>query len=115
MPVAMGDCVGAEWGGSRVGLCQSALPVGACHTPSLPKICVLLEASQASRPASQQSECSSALGCNRTNCSERVAAESKSLKQSKKMICYFYRVSPSYFYLLLWEPLKKRVWQHFQI
>lgn len=54
MPVAMGDCVGVERGGSGVGLCQSALPVGASHTPSFPKICVLLEASQAGRPPPQQ-------------------------------------------------------------
>lgn len=55
--VAVGDCVGAERGGSSVGLCQSAVPVGAHHTASLAQICVFLEAPQASRPASQQGEC----------------------------------------------------------
>lgn len=59
LPVAMGDGVGAEWSGSSVGLCQGAVPVGASHTASLTKICVLLEAPQTSRPASQQSECRS--------------------------------------------------------
>lgn len=62
VPVAMGDGVGAERGGSSVGLRKGALPVGACHTPSLPKICFLLEAPQTSRPASQQGEYRSAQG-----------------------------------------------------
>lgn len=46
MPVAMGDGVGAERGGSSVGLRQGALPVGAHYSPSLAKICVVLEAPQ---------------------------------------------------------------------
>lgn len=54
---AVGDCVGAEWGGSAVGLCQGAVPVGAHHTPSLTKIGLVLEAPQASRPAPEQGEC----------------------------------------------------------
>lgn len=54
--VAVGDCVGSEWGGSAMGLCQGAVPVGAHHTPSLAKICLFLEAPQASRPAPQQGE-----------------------------------------------------------
>lgn len=56
VPVAVGDGVGAERGGSSVGLCQGAVPVGARHTPSLTEICVVLEASQTSRPASQEGE-----------------------------------------------------------
>lgn len=61
VPVAVGDGVGAERGGSGVGLRQGALPVGAHHTPSLTKICVVLEAPQTSRPASQQGEYRSTL------------------------------------------------------
>lgn len=56
MPVAVGDGVGAERCRSGVGLRQGAVPVGARHTPSLAKICVVLEASQTGRPASQQGE-----------------------------------------------------------
>lgn len=48
MPVAVGDGVGAKWGGSCVGLCQGALPVGARHTPPLAQICVVLEAPETS-------------------------------------------------------------------
>lgn len=61
VPVALGDGVGAERGGSGVGLRQGALPVGAHHTPSLTKICVVLEAPQTSRPASQKGEYRSTL------------------------------------------------------
>lgn len=43
LSVAMGDGVGTEWSRSSVGLCQGALPLGAHHTPSLAKICVILE------------------------------------------------------------------------
>ena len=60
VPVAMGDGVGAEWSGSGVGLCEGAIPVGARHTPSLAKLCVILEAPQASGSASQQGEYRSA-------------------------------------------------------
>lgn len=56
VPVALGDGVGAERGGSSVGLCQGALLVGTCHTSSLPKICVVLETPQTSRPTSQKGE-----------------------------------------------------------
>lgn len=56
VPFALGDGMGAERGGSSVGLRQGALLVGTRDTPSLPEICVLLEASQTSRPASQEGE-----------------------------------------------------------
>lgn len=61
LPVAVGDGVGAERGGSSVGLCQGALLVGTCHAPSLPKICVVLETPQTSRPASQKGGCPTSL------------------------------------------------------
>lgn len=56
VPVAVGDGVGAERGGGSVGLRQGVVPVGACHATPFAKICVLLEAPQTSRPASQQGE-----------------------------------------------------------
>lgn len=52
LPVALGDGVGAERGGSGVGLRPGAVPVGAHHPASLAKIGVILEAPQTSRPAS---------------------------------------------------------------
>lgn len=48
LPVAMGDGVGAKWSGSSMGLCEGALPVGAHHTPSFSKICVILETPETS-------------------------------------------------------------------
>ena len=56
VPVAVGERVGAEWRGRGVGVCEGAASVGARHPPPLPQISVLLEASQAGRPASQQGE-----------------------------------------------------------
>ena len=50
MRVAVGDGVGAERGGGRVGLREGAEPLGARHPPALPQVCLLLEAPQAGRP-----------------------------------------------------------------
>ena len=48
--VALGDGVGAERGGGRVGLREGAEPVGARHPPALPQVRLLLETPQAGRP-----------------------------------------------------------------
>lgn len=48
--------VAAERGGRGLGVCPSAVPVGAGHAPSLAHISALLEASQTGRPAALPGE-----------------------------------------------------------
>lgn len=57
LPVTLGDSLGLERGRGRLGLCQSAVPVGARHSAPLPEISVILEAPQTSGSASQESKC----------------------------------------------------------
>lgn len=51
MPAALGDGVGAERRGRRVGLRHGAVPVGARHAAALAQVRLLLEAPQAGRPS----------------------------------------------------------------